>query len=106
MKCCDYLTNNNNEKKEKKVGCNQNFENLSDTINKQTDNNIKNTIAEKNEVLKCLTEIMRGDAKDSNIKERLKAAELLGKAYSIFSNKEKSESNKNVIIFGENELFD
>lgn len=70
---------------------------------KDFDNEI---VASQNEVLKFLTDVMRGNIKDqfdldAPLKERNRAAELLGKKYNIFvetqnvklSGKVKSESN-------------
>lgn len=49
-------------------------------------------IASQNEVLEFLTKVMRGEVKDqlgleTPVKERNRAAELLGKRYSLFADK-------------------
>ncbi|ADO83829.1 terminase small subunit [Ilyobacter polytropus] len=82
-------------------------------------------IANASEVLKYLTSVMRGESvaeivvvegegdgcssarrllKAPDEKERLKAAELLGKRYSIFTDKLNVEGSIPVIIHGENAL--
>ena len=53
-----------------------------------------NFIADRNERLKFWTQIMRDDTED--MKHRLKASELLGKAQSDFT--EKIEANQNVKV--------
>lgn len=59
-------------------------------------------VAENEEILKFLTSIMRGDEyeekKDSVIKDRMKAAELLGKRMNLFENKDEEENTKIVIM--------
>ncbi len=58
------------------------------------------TVAENEEILKFLTRIMRGDEyeekKDSVIKDRMRAAELLGKRLKLFENA--AEEEKQVVI--------
>jgi phage terminase small subunit len=82
-------------------------------------------IANASEVLKYLTSVMRGESvaeivvvegegdgcssarrllKAPDEKERLKAAELLGKRYSIFTDKVNVEGSLPIIIHGEEEL--
>lgn len=62
-------------------------------------------VADQNEVLIYLTEVMRGNIKDqfeldAPLKERNKAAELLGKRYALFVDvkDDKSEEKKNTIL--------
>ena len=57
--------------------------------------NSKNDIANADEVMKYLTDIMRGDGSfdDVSSRERIKAAELLGKRYSLFSYNLKTNDN-------------
>lgn len=59
-------------------------------------------IANTGEVMMCLTNIMRGKGLEEKItiKEKIKAAELLGKVYSIFSNKVEQETEENIFIIG------
>ncbi len=58
-----------------------------------------NDIANADEVMKYLTDIMRGDAENifgDNLitpKDRIKAAELLGKRYSLFTYNFKTDNN-------------
>ncbi len=80
-------------------------------------------IADQNEVLKYLTAVMRGDHTeqtpifigegiqkitdiDVSAKDRLKAAELLGKRYSLFTDKMKLDVALPVVISGDDELED
>ena len=84
-------------------------------------------IADQDEVLKYLTSVLRGESKSEEIvvenvgdymseartmkkapseKDRLKAAELLGKRYNLFSDKMKVDVALPVIISGADELGD
>lgn len=70
-------------------------------------------IAKSDEVMMCLSNIMRGDdeiaetsSKEITISEKLRAAELLGKAYSIFSTKPEVQKNSTVIILGSDQIED
>ena len=75
-----------------------------------------NTIANAEEVLEFLTQVMRGESKEQVIvrvdgnqepimievsaRERLKAAELIGKRYGMFSERDNSAPSEAVIICG------
>ncbi len=77
-------------------------------------------IAEAEEVLEFLTAMMRGNSKeqvvmrvggeqtlemiDVSARERLKAAELIGKRYGMFVEKPASKSGETVIICGDDEV--
>lgn len=84
-------------------------------------------IADQDEVLKYLTSVLRGESRSEEIvienvgdyisearamekapseKDRLKAAELLGKSYNLFSDKMKVNAALPVIILGADELED
>ena len=84
-------------------------------------------IAGQDEVLRYLTSVMRGESKSSVVvveskgdfmtearemqkapdeKERLKAAELLGKRYSLFTDKMEVTGAVPIVITGEDELED
>lgn len=79
-------------------------------------------IADAEEVLAFLTLVMRGEAKEQVVmrmggeqclemievsaKERLKAAELIGKRYSMFSDSGSSAAQEPVVICGGEELED
>ena len=84
-------------------------------------------IADQDEVLKYPTSVMRGETKSSVVvvenvgdymsqarelekapdeKERLKAAELLGRRHNLFSEKVKVDVNLPVVISGADELED
>lgn len=76
---------------------------ISEKLNEISSDSIANT----SEIMKYLTKVMRGeDDEKTSIKEKLKAAELLGKAYSIFSTKNEDKKIKGVIISGEDEIFE
>lgn len=85
------------------------------------------SIADAKEVMKYLTQILRGELdeevvvvegegdgcssartlrKEVGIRERNKAAELLGKRYRLFIDKIEADVNQTVIFEGENELED
>lgn len=87
----------------------------------------KQLIADQDEVLKYLTSVLRGESKSEIVvvvssgdfmteaqrmkkapdeKERLKAAELLGKRYSLFTDKVDFTGAVPVVITGEDELED
>lgn len=59
-------------------------------------------VAQNDEILQFLTSIMRGDEyeqrKDSVIKDRMRAAELLGKRLKLFDAKEEEQDTKIIII--------
>lgn len=82
-------------------------------------------IASVNEIMMYLTSVMRGETSSSVVvvegegegcssarlmdkppdeKEKLKAAEMLGKKYGLFTDKHKVEANGTVIITGADEL--
>lgn len=84
-------------------------------IDKRLAEKEKERIADQDEVLKFLTSVMRGkeaeevvcpdgtggtfrELKGSNVKDRVKAAELLGKRYSLFTDKVNLEGNVGVTI--------
>ena len=84
-------------------------------IKKYIEKNIQdNKVAKSDEIIECLTKIMRGEElsdedtslKAISVKERLKAAELLGKFYSIFSSKQDNDKNKSVFIVGSDLIRD
>ncbi len=84
-------------------------------------------IADQEEVLEYLTAVLRGESRSETVvvegvgdgcsqarafekapdeKERIKAAELLGKRYRLFVDKVDANINANVVFEGENELED
>lgn len=102
------IGNENLKKPEIKQAINDKIKNISD-----------NKIAETKEILESLTNTMRNEIKeevvvverqedgtskavkvkkDTSIKDRLKAAELLGKRYGLFTDKLNIESNQSVVI--------
>lgn len=60
-------------------------------------------VADANEVLKLLTEFMRGGVEGAGVRERLRAAELLGKRLGLFE-PELEEGNIPVVIEGSDRL--
>ena len=87
----------------------------------------KELIADQDEVLKYLTAVMRGTSKSEEIvvegigdgcseartidkapseKDKLKAAELLGKRYGLYTEKIEADVNIPVVFSGEEELED
>ncbi len=87
----------------------------------------KSLIADQDEVLKYLTSVLRGEgyeemvvvegygegrsrattvARDVSPKDRLKAAELLGKRYSLFTDKVNVDGTVPVVIAGDDGLED
>lgn len=74
-------------------------------ITQQLEDLKNNQIAEVKELLEMLTAATRDE--HAELKDRLKAAELLGRTYGIFKPKEeKQQQNQVVIITGENEIRD
>lgn len=86
-----------------------------------------NRIAKAEEVLEYLTRVLRGEEteqvvaienlgdftseaklinKELSAKDRIKAAELLGKRYRLFIDKVEADVNQTVVFEGENELDD
>ena len=85
--------------------------------------NIENGVADKDEVLQYLTAVMRGKEKEETLKwigdgaqvidkidvsarDRLKAAELLGKNHGLFVEKVDVGGVSRVIISGEGDLIE
>ena len=92
-------------------------------INKKLNSISSKKTAQAEEVLEYLTAVMRGEKwgkasiptgenlpaeKDGaiTVRDRMKAAELLGRLYGVFSEKGGSEEIIPVVISGENELTD
>ena len=96
-------------------------------IAKRMEEKEKTLIADQDEVLKYLTQVLRGESQSEIVvvegtgngasearmmqkapdeKERLKAAELLGKRYNLFSDKMKVDVAMPVVISGGEDLED
>lgn len=100
--------------------------NIKEYINKRMEEKEKSLIADQDEVLKYLTSVLRGESESEEIvienvgdftseartmkkapseKDRLKAAELLGKRYSLFKDNMKLDVTP-VVIGGDDGLED
>ncbi len=71
----------------------------------------KTLIADSDEVLRFYSAVMRGEVKDQfgldpSLADRIKAAELLGKRYRLFTDKVSVEGVVPVVISGGDELED
>lgn len=71
----------------------------------------KTLIADSDEVLRFYSAVMRGEVKDQfgldpSLADRIKAAELLGKRYRLFTDKVSVEGVVHVVISGGDELED
>lgn len=92
-------------------------------IKSEMDKNVDKGAADKDEVLEYLTSVMRGEQKEQTLKwigdgaqtiaeidvsarDRLKAAELLGKNHGIFTDKVEVDSAVKVIFSGEGDLIE
>ena len=96
--------------------------NISKYIRKITEERTNNRIAKAEEILEFLTATLRGEvteevvvggfgksatekiSKNVDLKDRLKAAELLGKRYRLFTDKVEIEGVVPVMIVGEDSL--
>ena len=96
--------------------------NVSKYIKKRMEEHANNRIAKAEEVLEFLTATLRGEVteevvvggfgksetekiiKNVDLRDRLKAAELLGKRYRLFTDKVEVEGVVPVMIVGESEL--
>ena len=96
--------------------------NISKYIRKITEERTNNRIAKAEEILEFLTAALRGEvteevvvggfgksatekiSKNVDLKDRLKAAELLGKRYRLFTDKVEVEGAVPVVIVGEDSL--
>ena len=96
--------------------------NISKYIKKITEEHTNNRIAKAEEILEFLTATLRGEvteevvvggfgksatekiSKNVDLKDRLKAAELLGKRYRLFTDKVEVEGAVPVVIVGEDSL--
>lgn len=96
--------------------------NISKYIRKITEEHTNNRIAKAEEILEFLTATLRGEVteevvvggfgksatekiiKNVDLKDRLKAAELLGKRYRLFTDKVEVDGVVPVMIVGESEL--
>lgn len=100
---------------------------ISEYIKKRMEDKDKELIADQNEILKYLTSVLRGEAQSEIVvieaekeggsfarcmkkapdeKERLKAAELLGKRYGLYTDKQDISGAIPVVICGSDELED
>ena len=82
----------------------QNLEKLRNFIDERLKPDEDKRIADANEVLEYLTKVMRGEVKDAfdfdaSVRDRNKAAELLGKRHRLFVDKVEQESKGDVNIY-------
>lgn len=119
--CKYYIKTNDREASSLQAGYKKNAwqrllkdEDINRYIKKLLKEDTINAKASSDEVIHCLTSIMRGDIggdgigekqKEVYVREKLKAAELLGKAYSIFSGKQESQEEP-IIIYGEDSIYE
>ena len=68
---------------------------------------MEHKIAEENEVLQALTRVLRREGREEGARtaDVLRAAELLGKHYSLFSDRVSGSVTLPLIICGEEELL-
>lgn len=81
----------------------QNLSKLDKFIKEKLAQKEASRIASQDEVLEYLTRVMRGEEKDqfdldASLQDRTKCAELLGKRYSLFTDKLKADTNVNTSI--------
>ena len=100
---------------------------IKEFIKKRMDEKEKNLIADQDEVLRYLTSVLRGESQSTEIvvegkgdgvskartmqkepseKDRLKAAELLGKRYGIYTENVDMNGSIPVVIAGDDQLGD
>lgn len=100
---------------------------IKEFIKKRMDEKEKNLIADQDEVLRYLTSVLRGESQSTEIvvegkgdgvsmartmqkepseKDRLKAAELLGKRYGIYTESVDVNGSIPVVIAGDDQLGD
>ncbi|MBP1906818.1 phage terminase small subunit [Paenibacillus turicensis] len=77
--------------------------NIQDYIKERMESKEEERIASQDEVLAFLTSVMRGEVKDqlgleTPVKDRNKAAELLGKRYAMWTDKQEIDTNAVVQI--------
>lgn len=132
--CDEYLIDLNATQAAIRAGYSKNYANTNaskllqnTTVKKYIDERMAekedSLIAKQDEVLKYLTAVMRGESRSSVLamagdgfqeviekppdeKERLKASELLGKRYNLFSDKVNIEGAVPVVISGDDGLED
>lgn len=81
----------------------ENLRKLSEAIKKRTEMLSNERIASAEEVLERLTRIARGEEKDAfgldtNNQDKIKALELLGKNYQLYTDRVKNDSNMDINI--------
>ena len=82
----------------------ENLAKLGKYINARLESVDNERIASANEVLEYLTSVLRGQAKDqfgldASLKDRNKAAELLGKRHALFTDKVEQKNTGEVKVF-------
>lgn len=132
--CDEYLIDLNATQAAIRAGYSSNYANtnaskllqittIREFLKKRMEEKEKSLIADQDEVLRYLTAVMRGDSQASVLardmtgadnviekppdeKERLKAAELLGKRYGLYKDSVDVNGTIPVVITGDDELAD
>lgn len=73
-------------------------------LQKEREARIGNKIANGEEILEFLTQLLRGDITDAKTAEKLKAAELLGRRSMLFSEGKALEGKERIFFRGEQDL--
>ena len=84
---------------------------MRDYIDEQLERLHSEKVADAREVIEYMTAVMRGECTDADgsaptIRDRLKAAELLGKRWGIFTEKVQMTEAVPVVILGDDQLED
>ncbi len=61
-------------------------------------------VANSEEILEFLTQLLRGDIPDAKTNEKLRAAELLGRRHLLFADGKAMESKERIFFRGEQEI--
>ena len=58
----------------------------------------RSSVADAEEVLRFITSVLRGEDAEAQLKDRMKAAELLGKRYDLFADGAESVSGSVTLV--------
>lgn len=76
------------------------------TIDKKRQYVVHAPIAGESEILEYLTKIMRGEVTDVTARDRMKAAELLGRSAALFTDSKRAEQAETVCFYNEENIAD